>query len=258
MKWKFRIRRFFDHRLVGIMGTIVFHLFMIFLFMIIQVSATYREKQDMIIVDFTDETTEEEEESIPEQEDRLSRTLSEEERFWHNIAVNQARAAREEFDLEEFIREVRRELREEGVTREENWNNGELVNQEETVWQEAMLQQQQNLEEESERNRLAELADRYTGPTNISYYLPGRDGIHLPLPIYKCIRGGTVVVSIEVDPEGRVVTTSIDRDLTPQADACLEDAALEAARKSRFSINTSAPARQQGSITYRFQEQEMR
>jgi len=257
MKLKIRIRRFFNHRLYGIMGTVVFHLFMIFLFMIIQVSATYREKQDMIIIDFTTEVPEEEE-PIPEHEERTTQTLSEEERFWHNIAVNQARAAKEEFDLDEFIREVRRELREEGVTREENWDNGELVNQEERVWQEAMLQQEETLDEESERNRLAKLADRYTGPTNISYYLPGRDGIHLPLPIYKCIRGGTVVVSIEVDPEGRVVATSIDRDLTPVADACLEDAALEAARKSRFSISAPAPARQQGSITYRFQEQEMR
>ncbi|MCM1300877.1 MAG: energy transducer TonB, partial [Bacteroides cellulosilyticus] len=40
--------------------------------------------------------------------------------------------------------------------------------------------------------------------------------------------------------------------VTSGGDACMRDAALRAARASKFNIDESAPARQTGTITYVF------
>lgn len=91
----------------------------------------------------------------------------------------------------------------------------------------------------------------YSGPSVASYYLQDRKAYDLPIPAYKCKEGGTIVVDIVVSPSGHVLKASIDRS-NSQADACLWEAALIAARRSLFSASASAPQQQAGSITYTF------
>lgn len=71
----------------------------------------------------------------------------------------------------------------------------------------------------------------------------------LPKPIYNVQDEGRVVVTIVVDPQGRVVSTDIKRTNTmnPQ----LRKAALDAARKARFET-ISGVDNQSGTITYYF------
>ena len=72
----------------------------------------------------------------------------------------------------------------------------------------------------------------------------------LPMPIYNVQDEGRVVVTIVVDPQGRVVSTSINKR-TNTVNPQLRKAALDAARKARFNT-ISGVDNQSGTITYYF------
>ena len=92
----------------------------------------------------------------------------------------------------------------------------------------------------------------YKGATNIYFTLEGREVVHLEIPVYKCEGGGLVKVEIRVNRRGKVEWASIDTAESETKEQCLLDAAKEAAMKTRFNLNQSAPLLQQGSLTYRF------
>ena len=91
----------------------------------------------------------------------------------------------------------------------------------------------------------------YTGPSVLSYEVPGRKGSYLPIPAYKCMGEGEVTVNVTVNPQGKVIGASVKEDVSSD-DACLRDYAVRAAKKSFFSSKAGAPAKEYGYITYRF------
>ena len=94
-------------------------------------------------------------------------------------------------------------------------------------------------------------AKEYSGPSVVSYTLDGRKASHLKIPAYRCLGSGDVTVIITVDPSGKVLNAKV-LDAVSAEDKCLRDFAIRAARLSRFSASTKAPARQTGEILYRF------
>ena len=91
----------------------------------------------------------------------------------------------------------------------------------------------------------------YSGPSVVSYSLDGRKASHLKVPAYRCYGSGDVVVIITVDPQGRVVNAQVMEEMS-SSDPCHRKEAIRAARLSRFSVSTTAPARQTGEIIYRY------
>lgn len=91
----------------------------------------------------------------------------------------------------------------------------------------------------------------YHGPSVVSYSLDGRKASKMPIPAYKCFRGGMVTVLIIVDNQGRVIDAKIQDDVSSD-DSCLRSCALQAARLSRFSTDPKAEPRQHGDIIYQF------
>ena len=91
----------------------------------------------------------------------------------------------------------------------------------------------------------------YQGPSVVSYSLTGRKASSLSIPAYRCIGSGMVTVIITVDPSGRVINAQVQEEAS-SSDKCLREFAVRAARLSRFSSSTSAPARQMGDIVYQF------
>jgi TonB family protein len=73
----------------------------------------------------------------------------------------------------------------------------------------------------------------------------------LPVPGYQSENFGEVVVDITVDHNGDVVAAKVDASLSTN-DSRMRETALEAARRSRFNIDRSAPDRHTGTITYTF------
>ena len=91
-----------------------------------------------------------------------------------------------------------------------------------------------------------------TAPMGESYYsLAGRGIVgKLPKPATNIQKEGVVVVNIQVDKEGNVVSTSVGKG-TNTSDYGLQQAAQTAAKKAKFSP-TDKPTLQMGSITYTF------
>ena len=77
---------------------------------------------------------------------------------------------------------------------------------------------------------------------------PVRHSRHLEVPAYRCEGGGEVIVSVVVNQRGEVTSAWVESG----GDECMQQTAVESARNSRFDINNSAPAKQQGTITYIF------
>lgn len=75
-------------------------------------------------------------------------------------------------------------------------------------------------------------------------------GGQLPMPVYNGQDEGRVVVTIVVDPAGKVISTSINKR-TNTVNPALRRAAEEAARKARFNA-VDGVNNQSGTITYYF------
>ena len=111
-------------------------------------------------------------------------------------------------------------------------------------------------EEAIRRGRTADEASgehrdrKVKGRVTVSFSLtnPVRQSVDLSVPAYRCEGGGEVVVAIVVNRAGEVVSARVAEG----GDDCMREAALHAARVSSFNIDSSAPARQQGTITYTF------
>ena len=91
----------------------------------------------------------------------------------------------------------------------------------------------------------------YSGPSVLSYEVPGRKGSYLPIPAYKCMGEGEVTVNVTVNPQGKVIAASVKDDISSD-DSCLRAYAVRAAQSSMFSSKAGAPAKEYGYITYRF------
>ena len=91
----------------------------------------------------------------------------------------------------------------------------------------------------------------YSGPSVLSYEVPGRKGSYLPIPAYKCMGEGEVTVNVTVNPQGKVIAASVKDDVSSN-DSCLRAYAVRAAQSSMFSSKAGAPAKEYGYITYRF------
>lgn len=77
---------------------------------------------------------------------------------------------------------------------------------------------------------------------------PTRTERRLITPAFRCEGGGEVVVEIEVRCNGRVSAARV----LSGGDDYMREVALQAARQSTVNIDSSAPDRQKGTITYIF------
>ncbi len=242
------MRRFIQKHIYGILGTIIVHLMLAILFMLIKLSTTYQERQESIIIDF--ESTPEEPEIIEmEVPDRVAEMYNN-EAFWTNIARNLSSQTDEEFDIDDYIDQIKKELIESGEISEENYLD-ELRQRLEEGSRSGETEFR-DLEDSAEEITADEMATAYSGPTRIYYVLEGRTHRYLPLPIYKCEGNGKVVLGIVVDQRGFVLSAEVIQEESSTDDYCLHDMAKDAALRTRFNLDLSAPARQQGLITYHF------
>lgn len=105
---------------------------------------------------------------------------------------------------------------------------------------------------EKEKDREKEDGPKYSGPSVVSYDLGGRKASSLNIPAYRCMGAGRVKVLITVDNAGKVTGAKVDEEGTTSDDSCLRNFAVRAARLSRFSADSKAPAKHQGNIVYEF------
>ncbi|MEZ4858286.1 MAG: energy transducer TonB [Flavobacteriaceae bacterium] len=85
-----------------------------------------------------------------------------------------------------------------------------------------------------------------------NYLLGGRKPLIKPRNPQTCNEAGKVVVSIEVDRNGKVISATPGVRGTSNNTKCLLDKAKENALATRFNADSNAPAKQIGKIIYNF------
>jgi colicin import membrane protein len=88
--------------------------------------------------------------------------------------------------------------------------------------------------------------------SGVSYALTGRTATSLVKPNYPGNDAGTVVVKVTVDKYGKVTAAEPGARGTTIMNQQFWNAAKTAALKTKFNLDESAPAFQQGTISYRF------
>lgn len=91
----------------------------------------------------------------------------------------------------------------------------------------------------------------FKGKSNIHYQLGNRYHLQLPIPVYLAQGGGEVVVDIVVDRNGEVLSAA-PREVAKLNDPTILAYAKQAAEKTIFNPDNSAPEKERGTITYRF------
>lgn len=91
----------------------------------------------------------------------------------------------------------------------------------------------------------------FKGKSNIHYFLENRYHARLPIPVYLAEGGGEVIVDIVVGRDGRVLSAN-PRPNPKITDLTILAYAKQAAEKTWFNEDASAPVKQKGTITYQF------
>ena len=171
-----------------------------------------------------------------------------------NIARNLANKSDVKIDRDAYIDKVKEELIQSGKLGSDNYiDNPGAENQ--SAEEESLNNDQSELEKLKEEEKIKEsqkMAANYAGPTRIYYDLAGRNHTYLPIPIYKCLGSGKIVLLIEVDQKGNVANATIVESESTTSDECLIETAVISARRSRFNADFSALREQRGTLTYIF------
>ncbi len=234
----------YDHR-IGLCVTVIAYL--VFGIVVVSAKIVIRGSSDVhsIYIDLTD-VPPVEREMTPEQ----IRQLEEELTRVQNQISNETATTIAERALPRTAEDRRIEAEAEAVAdrlraNREAYERGLREEQE-------MIEAHNNRNNRPQQNSAQQSEDvRIKGSVAISFSLDGRSFVYMHKPSYQCEGGGEVVVDITVNRNGDVVSASLN-SISSNDVNCHTERALHSARISRFNVDPSAPARQQGTITYLF------
>ncbi len=228
------------------MGTLLFHIFLVLAFLLADVDMKGNPKEDELLIEFPDilpeeKVVEEKQEEAPEKNsvdnsDMANRT---------NVASNKmatkntTKSAKEFFD-DDYLKEV------EAARRLSADVNKQLSKKIVDINDIKMpVETTDGMNPDSIKNII------YSGESNIVYYLENRYHRSLPIPIYLSQGGGTVIVDISVNQQGKVVR-AVPRKNKNITDEQVFLYAKAAALRTVFNTDYKAPSLQKGSIHYSF------
>ena len=231
----------------GLLITVIFHLTVIIVLLLYQIDATVRREESFVIDFSKQEEIERKEIERQELEKELSKLEAIRQRLEEKITATSSPVKNVAVDRGGFLKDDR------GTDAEQLYKDAERLAQD-------LKNGKSNAYDEKYSEDAVDLGSRktdkksdavYSGPSVLSYTLDGRKASKLPIPAYRCYAGGEVTVIIVVNPQGMVIDAKVMEDVS-SADDCLCRYAVRAARLSKFSQSSTAPARQTGEIVYRF------
>lgn len=244
----FSLSRFLRNNVRGILATLMFHMFLLMVFLLIKIQS-FKQTLDLdITLDYSQPAVIQQQIGLyqltPGEQAYLDKLIAQAGNV-SNRASNASEKLDKELSTENFVEDYLKQLEE---ARSEEWKKQqEEINN--------RLQQPDYVPPVFDEKREIEMDD-YSGPSNISYeFLEApfkRFKVYLPVPVYKCQGEGTVIVSIEVDQGGKVVAAqcSLTKDFADKD--CLLEVARNYALNTRFEGNFNAPKNQKAKIIYNF------
>ena len=229
------------------MGTLVFHILVVMLFLLADVDMKGNVKEEALLIEFPDILPEPEEmfeqqekESSDEQAMDNSESLSRTNAASNQLASTNTTTSAEEFFDDEYLKEV--EAAKQLASDVSNQLSKEIIDINDIKMP---VETTEGMEPDSIKNII------YVGESNIVYYLENRYHHSLPIPVYLSQGGGKVIVDIVVTQQGKVVNA------TPRKNRNIRDEqmflyAKAAALRTIFNTDGDAPSPQKGTIHYTF------
>ncbi len=228
----------------GVMGTLLFHIFLIAAFLFAEVDMKGNIKEEPLVIEFPDILPEED--KIPEEikqenldsknetANNLTNTAS------NKLSVKNNVTSKDKFFDEDYLKEVN------AAKNLVSDVNNQLAKEKVKIEDIKMpVETTEGMDPDSIKNIV------YTGESNIIYYLENRYHVSLPIPVYLAQGGGKIVIEINVDRQGRVVDANLATGQKIR-DQQIVMYAQTAASKTLFNADPKAPALQKGTIHYNF------
>jgi TonB family protein len=188
----------------------------------------------------------------------LEELRQEKQRLEREVRLRQSQALDENAFVSNAISNENAELRDDRNTdmsavRDRAQGVDSRINANREAWEQGMREIEAMRNTKDNDGDASKNDSRAKGRVLVSFSLanPTRYGDNIVVPGYRCERGGEVVVDITVNRSGDVVAAVVNKGLS-DSDNCMHETALDAARRSRFNLDSTAPERQTGTITYLF------
>ena len=158
---------------------------------------------------------------------------------------------------QKFIEELETHRKENNQSTEDKLSEiNEVISDSKSERKDDLAIEKKEVEKKSKSNiPEATLATTNNSKSTNSYRLVNRKVVEFPNPVYVCESFGKVVLHIEVNANGRVVITSVNKSASTTTNLCLIESAIAYAEKARFTKDANKPS-QMGSITYVFPGQD--
>jgi hypothetical protein len=244
--WK--IKKIYYRNIYGVMATLAIHLIFIGILLVSQIRASKKMMEETVYIDFSMELAKIPEKLSEEEKNKLNQSSqssqSRQGELASNRAVNDASrdasASRDPFFDKAYEAEIAAAKQLIGNV------NKTLAQKIPKIGDIAMP------EDNTEGKTREEVKQsNFKGKSNIHYFLENRYHLRLPIPVYLAEGGGEVTVDIVVERDGRVIEAN-PRPNTAISDMTIMAYAKQAAEKTVFNSDPSAPQRQKGTITYLF------
>jgi hypothetical protein len=237
----FSIKKLYHRYIYGVMGTLIFHILLFSGFLIAEIDFKGNVREEAIIIDFStvEEVKKMMEQTEKSKDQNTPSTQNEPGAAISNKAVNDARTKDDFFDkdyqndvlaAQKLVQDVNQQLSKK-ITDINDFDMPEITTE--------------GVAPDSVKNVI------YSGKSNIHYYLENRYHLSMRNPVYLAKEGGILTVDIAVDRNGRVVKAE-PRINTEIKDSMLPEYAKNAALRTIFNADQSAPKIQTGTITYTF------
>lgn len=228
------------------MGTLVFHILLFSIFLLADVDIKGNVKEEPILIEFPDILTEPEppvEEKTEEneaQEDTEETPNTRSNVASNRTATENTTTSTDDFFDDEYLKEVEAAK---DLAASVNRNLAKEVVDMSDI--KMPVETTEGQEPDSIKNVI------YAGESNIIYYLENRHHLSISNPVYLAHGGGKVIVDIKVNRQG-IVTQAQARKNKNIGDEQILLYAQEAASRTVFNSDSSAPASQKGTIHYTF------
>lgn len=233
------MKRFISENINGILGTTIFHLLLIMLLLFVKIGKIREYHREQLLVEFTEDEDFIEEILQTSGEPENIEMPSLDQLTVQSIARNVSSQLEQEISTDQFEKQVMEELGIESLKPEVPEYNDEN----------AMLVEQQEIVNDPVPEEIIKTLSNEN--TVVTYDLGDRWHKYIYIPAYKCEGGGTVILGIQVNQNGYVMSVNIMQEISTK-DPCLLEEAVNSARKAVFNSNSSAPPIQYGTITYVF------
>ena len=232
---------------MAILYTLIFHLVVLIILIFVKVQGLRNGQELGVEIEFEDKSLEEilEEQASEVPDEWLEEVLRQRELASNRaVNVNAEDQFSEEISTDEYVQDLLDQI--EQARREED---RERLEELQAILAAADYVPPQEQSEENDNGS-------YTGPTTITYEFqepPRQRGkVSLTIPVYRCQGSGLVRVAVTVARNGDVTSAEVLEPIEGSDRVCFSDAALEAARSSRFRIDLNAPEKHRAIITYTF------